>query len=401
MKQKYITEQLSTPVRDGAAVVVAGGGVAGIAAALSAARRGADVLLIENQFSLGGLATLGLVTIYLPICDGRGHQVIFGIGEELLRLSVKRSHEWRYPECWFEGGAPEERAQKRFEAGFNHVYFSIDAEQLLLREGVRILYGTKICATVLNGDKISALIVENKGGRYAIECGCVVDATGDADVAYFSGAETATYSPGNILAAWYYYMNGQSRALKMHGASDVKKKDKLLDPNKFSGLDAWELSDITVKSHRHMMAHVEQQRQSNPDYHPITIASIPQVRMTRRIVGRETLGRCAENERIRVESSIGITGDWTRRGPIYEIPFGAICSVSIKNLLAAGRDISVTDEMWNVTRVIPTCAVTGQAAGTCAAILADYGNDTLSLDLSRLQTILRDDGVRLHIDEVL
>ena len=81
-------EQLETPILETHSVIVAGGGIAGIAAALAAAREGADVLLIEREFLLGGLATLGLVTIYLPLCDGRGHQVSFGIAEELFRLSI-------------------------------------------------------------------------------------------------------------------------------------------------------------------------------------------------------------------------------------------------------------------------------------------------------------------------
>ena len=70
-------------------VAVVGGGIAGIAAALAAKRAGASVLLLEKMFAMGGLATLGNVTIWLPLCDGNGHQVIGGIGEELLKLSVK------------------------------------------------------------------------------------------------------------------------------------------------------------------------------------------------------------------------------------------------------------------------------------------------------------------------
>ena len=74
-------------------VIVAGGGVAGIAAALAAARHGAKTLLLERTYLLGGLATAGLVTVYLPLCDGEGHQVSFGLAEELLRLSVSRGFE--------------------------------------------------------------------------------------------------------------------------------------------------------------------------------------------------------------------------------------------------------------------------------------------------------------------
>ena len=83
-KNVYIKENLATPVAFGCDVAVAGGGVAGIAAALSAARAGAKVALIERGFTLGGLATAGLVTIYLPLCDGKGRQVSFSLAEELF-----------------------------------------------------------------------------------------------------------------------------------------------------------------------------------------------------------------------------------------------------------------------------------------------------------------------------
>ncbi|MBR2371053.1 MAG: FAD-dependent oxidoreductase [Clostridia bacterium] len=403
MKQNSIVESLSTPIKDKASVIVAGGGVAGIAAAIAAARNGADVLLIENQFSLGGLATLGLVTYYLPICDGRGHQIIYGLGEELLRLSVKRSHEWHYPVCWFEGGPQEEKNKRRFEAGFNPIYFSIDAEQLLLKAGARILYGTKICASRVEDGKITALIVENKTGRYAIECNCVIDTTGDADIAYYSGAETALYAEGNKLAAWHYYLCDGDRQLKMYGASDVATNEPADEtPNiRFSGVDGQELSDITVISHRYLIDYVVKRQKDFPDYQPITMASIPQVRMTRRIVGKATLDMCEDEERIFVEDSIGVTGNWRRRGPVYEIPFGAICSANIKNLLAAGRDISVTDKMWNITRVIPVCALTGESAGICAAMLADCDYDTANVDITALQENIKKNGVRIHINEVL
>ena len=88
-------------------VIVCGAGIAGIAAALSARRAGAKrVLLLEREYAPGGLATLGLVTIYLPLCDGRGHQVSFGIAQELLRLSVSKGAEQPIPACWLAPSDP-------------------------------------------------------------------------------------------------------------------------------------------------------------------------------------------------------------------------------------------------------------------------------------------------------
>ena len=68
-------------------VVVVGGGIGGIAAAVAAARNGAKTLLMEKQINLGGLATVGLISWYEPLCDGRGKQMVFGIGEELIKIS--------------------------------------------------------------------------------------------------------------------------------------------------------------------------------------------------------------------------------------------------------------------------------------------------------------------------
>ena len=70
-------------------IVVAGAGVAGVAAALEAARSGYKTALVEKTVLFGGLATAGLINVYLPLCDGRGRQVIFGIAEELLHLSIQ------------------------------------------------------------------------------------------------------------------------------------------------------------------------------------------------------------------------------------------------------------------------------------------------------------------------
>ena len=89
-------------------VAVFGGGVAGVASALASARQNKKVVLVEKQCVLGGLATSGLITIYLPICDGKGHQVSFGICEELLRLSMELGWQRKYPSAWVENGTFEE-----------------------------------------------------------------------------------------------------------------------------------------------------------------------------------------------------------------------------------------------------------------------------------------------------
>ena len=199
-----ITETLVTPRKYECDVCVCGGGVAGIAAALAAKRAGADeVILLERGFVLGGLATAGLVTIYLALCDGRGHQVCYGLAEELFMLSIEHVVEDGYPTAWLDGGTVEERAKRRFEVQFNAHLFALSAEKLLRREGVKIIYGASVAATRLEDGRISDVIIEGKGGREAVFVrGSVVDCTGDADVSALSGAETARFAKGNKLASW-------------------------------------------------------------------------------------------------------------------------------------------------------------------------------------------------------
>lgn len=98
--RRYITEPTKRIPAIGAYdVIVVGGGVAGVSAALAAARNGAKVCLVGKESALGGLATLGLITHYLPLCDGLGHQVVGGIGEELLKLSMRDGFA-EIPACW-------------------------------------------------------------------------------------------------------------------------------------------------------------------------------------------------------------------------------------------------------------------------------------------------------------
>ena len=352
-------EQLETPILETHSVIVAGGGIAGIAAALAAAREGADVLLIEREFLLGGLATLGLVTIYLPLCDGRGHQVSFGIAEELFRLSICHGAEANYPKAWLDGGSEKEKAEgQRFEVRYNAHLFALEAEKLLLQNGVKILYGTTVCAAHKTNDKIDALVVENKSGRYALGVsGSVVDCTGDADICKLSGAKTVTFSQGNVLAAWHYFIKNDAPELRMLGFSDVPDKQKTgneqkpLIARRFTGLDGVELSEMTQAAHEQMLANILESKKKDPAYVPITLPTIPQIRMTRRIAGVRTMD---DTEMFKeFPDAVGMFSDWRKRGPVYKLPFGTLYGREVKNLICAGRNISVTDAMWDITRVIP------------------------------------------------
>lgn len=403
-KNVYIKENLATPVAFGCDVAVAGGGVAGIAAALSAARAGAKVALIERGFTLGGLATAGLVTIYLPLCDGKGRQVSFSLAEELLRLSVSEYCDGRrgYSNWLTDDTMHRSESDPRFEVNFNPHLFAICAEKLLEREGVKILYGCYAVAAPTENGRISALICEGKSGRFAVKAKSYVDATGDADVCFLSGEDTATFGQGNVLAAWYYGAGKNGYELFPLGVCDVPdeekekgaKSEKPLVSSRFTGLDDAEISKMISLSHDVILRDYRRRHAADESFEPATIPSIPQLRMTRRINGVYVMG--ADETHREFADSVGMVSDWRKRGPVYEVPFSTLRGKKVKNLLAAGRCTSVTDGLWDVMRVIPCCAVTGEAAGLAAAIADDFS----SIDVSALQAGLSERGVKLHEKEL-
>ena len=396
-----INENIQTRVVNEYDTAVCGGGIAGIAAALAAARQGSKTVLFEKQFMLGGLGTAGIVTIYLPLCDGFGHQVSFGIAEELLRLSISHGAEADYPANWLDGEGSRTEKDRRFEVRYNPQMFAILAEKLLKDNGVDILYGTYVTAVAMNNDKIEYLITENKSGREAYKVKSVVDATGDCDIARFANAPTDTFKQGNILAAWYYSVGKDGYRLNPLGCADIPDEEKTeenavetLNDRRFSGLDGWELSQQVYLSHRSIYNDIIKKRQSDSEVIPVTMATTPQIRMTRKIIGEYVLSDKEMHKHF--DDSVGMVSDWKKRGPIYEVPFRTLYSASVKNLICAGRCTSVNETLWDVMRVIPCCAVTGEAAGTAAALTDDF----TTLDVAELQTVLKNNGVVLHENKV-
>ena len=356
----YIEEKISTKIEAKYDVAVCGGGFAGISAALASARQGKKTVLFERQFMLGGLATAGLVTIYLPLCDGMGHQVSFGIAEELFRLSISHGAEAKYPENWLDGVGTRTEADKRFEVQYNPQLFAILAEKLLLEAGVDILYGAYAVAAPTEKGRITHVIVEGKSGRRAYEVSSVVDATGDCDVAHLAGAKTKLFEQGNVLAAWYYSVGAEGYKLNMLGYCDVPDEDKkdghvtkMLVNKRFGGLDTAEISEQTCLSHASTYNDIMKKRQTDPSVLPVTIATTPQVRMTRRIVGEYELST-AEDHKFFADS-VGMVSDWKKRGPIYEVPFGTLYNREARNLLVAGRCTSVTEGIQMIYFHILSC----------------------------------------------
>ncbi len=396
-------KERSLPVMGVYDVVVVGGGMAGVAAALAAARNGRFTCLVEKAYGLGGLATLGNVIVWLPLCDGRGRQVVGGLGEELLKLSVRdlgcdhptaRFH--GIPACWQPGGDQEARKKIRYRVEFNPGSYLLALEKLVSDAGVKLLYDSRVCAVDLENHRIRHLMVENKSGRGALLCRTVVDATGDADICFWAGEKIESLD-SNVLCGWFYYL--QDGTLRLEELSNpfsrYAAKEDAVGPF-FRGDDAEQVTAHVLATRELIRKRLADLRKLHPeaDIQIVLPPSIACFRMTRRLVGSFSLGEQHVHEWF--DDAVGITGDWRKPGPIYAIPFRALRGVATRNLLVAGRCISADRTAWDVMRVIPGCVLTGEAAGTAAAIaVRDFNGDVHSLPAGVLQHQLRVQGALL------
>ncbi|MBN8217495.1 MAG: FAD-dependent oxidoreductase [Spirochaetes bacterium] len=380
-------------------VVVCGGGIAGAAAAIASARRGQKTALIEKTVFTGGLATAGLIYIYLPLCDGNGTQVTFGLAEELLLASLK----------YGPGEVPEWRKEKnaeeanRYRVIFSPASFIITLDEFLLEAGVEIWYDTLLCASNVEGGRLASVEVENKSGRGRIAGKCFVDATGDADVAHFAGLPCVAAQ--NALAHWALeYADGAQWRLEksitgvsMHadGGSVDKKRG-------VTGIDGREVTRFVLdgrnKYRERLKKAYAEGKKSRTNLFPLTLPSMAQFRTTRHIPAQYRL-RDGEDWK-HFDDSIGLAADWRKSGHVWEIPWRSMVPVGLQNLVAAGRCTAAEEDAWEVTRVIPTAALTGEAAGTAAALAASGGRSPDELSVAAIQDAMRKAGNPIHLEEV-
>ena len=368
--------EISTVKRQEYDLIVVGGGIAGVSAAVSASRSGASVLLLEKQFNLGGLATGGLISWYEPLCDGNGNKVLGSIAEELIKLSVEYSFD-SLPKQW--GGTDRSFPRKdRYATRYSPTVFALVLDEYVLNNGVDILFDTYATYPVIENNVIKGVITENTDGRSIYPAKAVIDATGDAQIMKRAGVPCRT---GKNFLSYIVHLidDGIIDEYKKTGATWTLRNwnnsgSDMLGNGHPSGMSlvesptARELTDYMITGKTKMLEQIKKKERYSYDI--MSIPTMPQLRVICQIVGDEDF---IADENRKYKNSIGKVADFRQShiGKTYEIPEGALYNSKIKRLFAAGRIISAPSfDGWEVARVIPTCALTGETAGRLAAAAA-------------------------------
>ncbi|MBQ9803164.1 MAG: FAD-dependent oxidoreductase [Clostridia bacterium] len=382
-------------------VVVVGGGIGGVAAAVAAAREGASVLLVEKLINLGGLATEGLISWYEPICDGAGTQMIAGIGEELIKLAASVGFD-SLPEKWG-GGTCTPNRRGAYASHFSPTFFSLALDKWVQEAGVELLFDSRATYPKMEGNRCVGVIVENVSGTELYPAKVVIDATGDATVMHRAGVPCLLGE--NYLAyvthgftyesAKTYAEDGNLRVFRKwkNAGSDLWGNGHPEGRALFGGVDAREVTEFITVGKARTLSYYEETDKNGREI--MTLPTIPQFRKVRHIVGKTTFDGTEDGKNC--ADSIGTTGDFRFPGKHFAIPYSTLYHEEFPNMLAAGRIISAHGEGWEITRVIPVCALTGEAAGVAAAMAAkEKTPDVTALSVEALQQKLRDKGVMFN-----
>lgn len=378
-------------------VIVVGGGIAGVAAAVAASECGARTALIEKTAWFGGMATTGSIYFYLPICDGNGHQVSFGLCEKLLKASVKYGPSSLNPR-WQEPDSAGPGIYDRCRTTFSPASFVLAMDEMLENAEVEIWLDT-----VLTGyqrqDGMGQVCVRNKGGNGLLAAPVVVDATGDAEVIREAGG--AVKNGENQLAFWglehcdpnpkteeWFTLNGSLRGV-IKGIIDK-------EPVAYHQTEPRGVTEFLLQSRRWLRGMYAGPVQKQTCF-PVLLPGIPQFRTVSSMRGKFVIPENMHNTKF--EDSIGMASDWSSINTIQEIPYRALLPEKVPGILAAGRCISADDYAWELIRSIPACAVSGEAAGVAAAMSAQKKIDPSELSVQELQTLLRKRDCRLSLHE--
>ena len=387
---RTILETLETPVYGEYDVVVVGAGPAGCGAALSAARGGAKVLLLERANCLGGAWTTGFMN---PLFDWKNKT---GILAELIA-------ELRARDAW--GGFWDE--------SFRYEVMKVILEEKMREAGVKFLFGTTFSRALTDGKRVTGVVAENRGGRFAYLAKIVFDCTGDGNVAADAGCEFEIGDAGDVTRCQPMtlmflvanvppqYAGGLKLTEKLDRVYELGKKEipfrrgylipapgadyaviQFTHMYEYDPLSEESVTAATVEGRRQMFEAVGLLKQYDEEFRDLEIiasSGVLGIRESRRIVGDYTLttddilngaqfpdGLCTVHFGADIHTKSN-RGQRCFSVKPYQIPFRCLLPKGWDGIVVAGRCISGTQEAMASYRVTGDCCAMGDAAGSIAA----------------------------------
>jgi len=416
-------------------VFVAGGGPAGVAAALAASRAGASVYLAEKEQCFGGMATAAMIPAFMRFSDGENF-LSGGVGREI------------FDALYGEG------------ADFTPVEFPINTEKLkrvldkmLSESSVTFCFENHIISLEREGSRITHAVIMGKEDMFAVEAKIFIDSTGDGILAAWAGAEcekgdeNGRMMPATLCSLWGN-INWNDAIVELGKDPDNRRlKDAFRDgvftvkdpglPGMWhredgygggnighefgvDGVDERSLTDGIINARARIMEYREYYRNYLEGYENaelIATGSVLGIRETRRIICDYMMSIKDYFEQTVFEDEIGrynypidihasVIGEVSKYPGIYEsgYPKGKSYGISyrallpkgeVQNLLVSGRCIGAEREMMGSLRVMPACFITGMAAGVAAALAAESGKTPRDIRVLKLQAELKRQGAYL------
>ncbi len=413
-------------------LIVVGGGMTGVAAAVSARRQGLEVLILEKSGFLGGAAGTMLINPFMPYTttvDGERFLLSRGFFTEMRQL-LSDVHGYRQGDIKAAGSED-----------IHEEYVKLAFDRLVAREGVQPLFHATLCGVVKEGETLKAVKVVTKAGVLTFEARYFIDCTGDADLAVMAecpfqlGREdnlcqpmTLCFRIGNVDLEKYR----ENRPLMQQKYKEFQAEGKIKNPREnvlvFNTLvdgmlhfnttrvvrhnptDPLDVTNAEITAREQMFEMYHFLRDNIPGFEKSQLlysAGEIGVRESRMIVGEYVLNQddlvsctkfddaiAAGNYDIDIHNpeGAGTSHYYFPAGTWYTIPYRSLQPKNADNLLVAGRCVSATHEAQASIRVMPIVTTLGEAAGTAAAVAAKHNVGVKDIDVKELQTILTDNG---------
>ena len=382
-------------------VVVVGGGPAGFAAAIAAAKTGAKVALVERYGSLGGLFTNGMVLIVLAtsaLRDGKWHLVTDGVCGDFMRRAGKYGKEFSNPP------KPEDSFPKgMWRPTIDPEWAKVLMDEMIAERKIEMFFHSWGVDVIQDGNKVLGVVFESKEGRQAILAKQVVDCTGDADMLFKAGGDyNQVTAPISTVFRWgnmdTIKPSAESRKARYpergnEGNPDARWAGSTMATG--NGLSVRDLSRIEIFERRQNWDYVMKMRTVSGYEKVYTTNSASQlgVRQSRLIAAEFVMGRKEIAAGYDTSDTIGWCGQ-DGAHEAFPVVYRQILPKKVDNLLCAGRCLGRGDTI-DTFRLIGPCFVTGEAAGTAAALAAKAGTTPRALDVALLRKTLAANGAYL------